>query len=170
VIFAPRRAVAVWGAGAATAALLAVASVATATDTGLGSGWYLLQLVQSRSVPASGALLIVLSMTCAGVLLVAVLGRIAYPSMPTIRHHWTRLVLGERPARSALASLRAAARGTRARRSTASRLAAPRAAEPSRRSRRARGGAAASDSDSRSDASRRAAADERNERRRSRQR
>lgn len=94
VVFSPRRATAVWAAGF-IGPVLALVAVATRSDTGLGTPWYALQLVQTRTVPPALALLVGAGGGLALLLLVAARGRVASPALPVIRARWTALRDGE---------------------------------------------------------------------------
>lgn len=101
---------AVWGAGL-LGPLLAVLTVGTRSDVGAGSARYALQLVQTRTVPPMLGLIIGAGTAVSVLLLVAALGRVAYPALPAVR----RTLLGAVEAIASLsvpsAARRRAARG-----------------------------------------------------------
>jgi hypothetical protein len=90
VVFSPRRATIVWAAGL-VGPLLALVAVGARSDTGLGAGWFALQLVQTRTIPPMLALLIGCGGGLLGLLLVASRGRVANPALPVIVTRWTAL-------------------------------------------------------------------------------
>ncbi len=94
VVFMPSRATALWAAGFIGPALAFVA-IGTRSDTGLGTPWFALQLVQTRTVPPTLSLLIGAGGGLVLLLLVAARGRIAYPALPILRAKWTAVRDGE---------------------------------------------------------------------------
>jgi hypothetical protein len=94
VVFSPRRAMLVWAAGL-VGPLLALIAVGARSDTGLGAGWFALQLLQTRTIPPLLALLIGCGGGLLGLLLVAARGRVAHPQLPVIVARWTALRDGE---------------------------------------------------------------------------
>ena len=90
VVFSPHRATLVWGVGL-VGPLLAVFAIGARSDTGLGAGWFALQLLQTRTIPPMLALLIGCGGGLLGLLLVAARGRVANPALPVIVARWTDL-------------------------------------------------------------------------------
>ncbi|MCW2922662.1 MAG: hypothetical protein JWM98_66, partial [Thermoleophilia bacterium] len=84
VVFFRSRAVLVWSVGL-VGPLAALLAVGARSDAGRGTGWYALQLVQTRTVPPTLALLIGAGAGLAGLLLVAAVGRVAHPALPALR-------------------------------------------------------------------------------------
>jgi hypothetical protein len=83
-IYSRRAVVAVWSLGfVGPVAALFVAGARA--DTGLGSLWYALSLLQTQTVPPLLALLIGAGAGLSGMLLVAALGLVAHPALPTLR-------------------------------------------------------------------------------------
>ncbi len=94
IVFAPRRALLVW-CGGLVGPLLTLVVIGARTDTGLGAGWFALQLVQTRTVPPMLALLIGCGGGLLALLLVAARGRVAHPALPVLVARWTALRDGE---------------------------------------------------------------------------
>ncbi|MCW2922066.1 MAG: putative aminopeptidase [Thermoleophilia bacterium] len=94
IVFSPRRATLVWAAGL-VGPLLALIAVGARSDTGLGAGWFAMQLVQTRTIPPMLALLIGCGGGLLGLLLVASRGRVAHPALPVIVTRWTALRDGD---------------------------------------------------------------------------
>jgi hypothetical protein len=90
VIFSRTRAIAVWSAGLIGPALALIA-IGARSDTGLGTGWFALQLVQTRTIPPLLALIGGAAAGVAGLLLIAALGTVASPALPTLRARWVGL-------------------------------------------------------------------------------
>lgn len=84
VIFSRSRVIALWSAGLVTP-VLAMLAISTRSDTGLGTGWFALQLVQSRTIPPMLSLLIGAAAGVGCLLIVAALGKVAFPALPTMR-------------------------------------------------------------------------------------
>lgn len=113
IVFSPARATALWAAGF-IGPLLALVAVATRSDTGAGTAWYALQLLQTRTVPPLLGLLIGAGGGLLVLLFVASRGRIAHPALPVLRERWTAVRDGEvgigslvpTPVRAAVARLR----------------------------------------------------------------
>jgi hypothetical protein len=109
VIFSRPRALAVWSAGL-IGPLLALIAIGSRSDAGLGTGWFTLQLVESRTIPPMLALLLGAAAGLAGILLVASLGKVASPALPVLRDRFVAVRDGHvspgdlvpRPARRAL--------------------------------------------------------------------
>ncbi|MCB0879160.1 MAG: M28 family peptidase, partial [Thermoleophilia bacterium] len=94
VVFSPARATLLWAAGF-IGPVLAVVTVAARSDTGMGTAWFALQLVQTRTVPPVLALLIGAGGGLVLLLLIAARGRVAYPALPVLRSRWIALRDGE---------------------------------------------------------------------------
>jgi hypothetical protein len=94
VIFSRTRAMAVWAAGLIGPALALVA-IGARSDTGLGTGWFALELVQTRTIPPLLALLTGAAAGVAGLLVVSALGKVASPALPTLRARWVGLRDGQ---------------------------------------------------------------------------
>ncbi len=94
VVFSKRRATLVWSAGF-VGPLLALWTIATRADTGLGSPWFALQLVQTRTIPPMLALLLSAGGGLALLLLIAARGRVSHPALPRLRAQWTALRDGQ---------------------------------------------------------------------------
>ncbi|MCW2928115.1 MAG: hypothetical protein JWM86_2083 [Thermoleophilia bacterium] len=94
VVFSPLRAFGLWTLGLAgpIAGLFALGARA---DAGMGSAWYALQLVQTRSVPPMLALLLGAGAGLSLLLVLGALGRVAYPALPTLRARWIAIHDGE---------------------------------------------------------------------------
>lgn len=94
IVFSPRRATLVWAAGL-VGPILALIAVGARSDTGLGAGWFAMQLLQTRTIPPLLALLIGCGGGLLGLLLVAARGRVAHPALPVIVDRWTALRDGQ---------------------------------------------------------------------------
>lgn len=94
IVFSPARATVVWVAGF-VGPLLSLVAVATRSDTGAGTAWYALQLVQSRTVPPMLGLLMGAGGGLLLLLFVASRGRVAHPALPLLRARWTAVRDGQ---------------------------------------------------------------------------
>lgn len=94
VVFSPARATAIWCAGF-VGPVLAMLAVAARADSGLGTGWFAVQLLQTRTVPPMLALLIGAGGGLCLLLLLAARGRVAHPALPVLRARWIALYDGE---------------------------------------------------------------------------
>jgi len=74
----------VWGVGL-TAPLFAVLAIGARGDAGMGSAWFALQLVQTRTIPPLLALLIGAAGGLGTLLIIAALGRVGEPALPRAR-------------------------------------------------------------------------------------
>jgi len=81
--------VGIWATGL-LGPLFAILAIGARFDLGAGAGWYMLELVQTRTVPPMLGLLAGAAAGLAGLLAVAALGRVAYPALPGVR----RMVAG----------------------------------------------------------------------------
>jgi hypothetical protein len=98
VIFSRPRAIVVWSAGL-VGPLFALIAIGSRSDAGLGTGWFALQLVESRTIPPMLALLLGAAAGLAGMLLVASLGKVAAPALPVLRDRFVALRDGHVTAR-----------------------------------------------------------------------
>lgn len=94
VVFSPRRSAAIWFAGL-TWPLLAVVVIGARSDTNLGAVWYSVQLVQTRTIPATLALLIGAGGALVAFLYVCTQGRVANPALPLLRSLWVKVYDGD---------------------------------------------------------------------------
>jgi hypothetical protein len=94
VVFSPARATALWCAGF-IGPMLTLLAVGARADSGLGTGWFAVQLMQSRTVPPMLSLLIGAGGGLCLLLLVSARGRVAYPALPVIRARWIALHDGD---------------------------------------------------------------------------
>jgi hypothetical protein len=94
VVFDPRRATALWVVGL-VGPIAALVVIGARADTGAGSGWFALQLLQTRTIPPLLGLLLGAGGGLAVLLLIAARGRIAYPALPRMRARWLQLRDGE---------------------------------------------------------------------------
>jgi hypothetical protein len=94
VVFDPRRATTLWLVGLA-GPIASLAVIGARADTGVGSGWFALQLLQTRTIPPLLGLLLGAGGGLAVLLLIAARGRIAYPALPRMRAQWLQLRDGE---------------------------------------------------------------------------
>jgi hypothetical protein len=90
VIFSRTRVIAVWTVGLA-GPLLALVAIGARSDTGVGTGWFALQLLQTRTIPPMLALIGGAAGGVAGLMLVAALGKVASPALPVLRARWIAL-------------------------------------------------------------------------------
>lgn len=113
IVFHRSRAMLVW-AGGLIGPLLGLLAVGARSDAGAGTGWYALQLVQTRTVPPTLALLVGAGGGLTLLLLVAATGRVAHPALPQLRSRFAAVRDGEMRAGEALpAPLRRALSGIR---------------------------------------------------------
>ena len=94
VVFDAKRSAALWAAGL-VGPVLAVFALAARAETGAGSLWYGLQLLQTRTVPPMLGLLMGASGGLVALLLVASLGRVAHPALPGLRATAASLLDGD---------------------------------------------------------------------------
>lgn len=94
VIFSRQRSMAVWAAGL-LGPVLALVAIGSRSDAGLGTGWFALQLVQTRTIPPMLALLLGSSAGLAGMLLVASIARVSFPALPVLSARFVSLRDGE---------------------------------------------------------------------------